>query len=307
VKRLAPRDRPREKLARVGAGALGDNELLAIVLGQGSRQYNALELANQVLDDVGGLAGLARAAGDQLQRRRGVGATKAARIIASVELGRRTLAEWAHVERPQMASPREAAAYLVPLYGSRRVEQFGIVLLDTRYRLLQTVLLSVGVLDGACTHPRDVFRDALAGGAAAIVLFHNHPSGDPWPSGTDMLMTRRMFEAGELMGITVIDHLVLADNRYFSFRENHVPGMPAAFSGRAFGINAHGQRHGNGHAYGNGHGNDHVNASGNSSNGSSNGNANGHGRINGNGHAAGQWNGNGHVRGPGVRVFAMKG
>ena len=227
MKRLAPRDRPREKLARVGVGALGDNELLAIVLGEGSRQYNALELANQVLDDVGGLGGLARAAGDQLQRRRGVGATKAARIIASVELGRRTLAEWAHVERPQMASPREAAAYLVPLYGSRRVEQFGIVLLDTRYRLLQTVLLSVGVLDGACTHPRDVFRDALAGGAAAIMLFHNHPSGDAWPSGTDVLMTKRMFEAGELMGITVIDHLVLADNRYFSFRENYVPGMPA--------------------------------------------------------------------------------
>lgn len=241
---LAPRDRPREKLARVGAGALGDNELLAIVLGEGSRGHNALELANQVLDDVGGLEGLARASGDQLRRRRGVAATKAARIIAAVELGRRTLAEWAHVERPQMASPREAAAYLVPLYGSRRVEQCGILLLDIRYRHLQTVLLSVGVLDRTSAHPREIFREAVAGGASAIVMFHNHPSGDPWPSGDDLLMTKRVFEAGELMGVTLLDHLVLAGNRYYSFRENRVPGMPAAFNGPTFGMNGHGERKG---------------------------------------------------------------
>jgi DNA repair protein RadC len=255
MKRMAPRDRPREKLARVGAGALGDNELLAIVLGEGSRGHNALELANQVLDDVGGLGGLSRAAGNQLRRRRGVGTAKATRIIAAVELGRRTLAEWAHVERPEMASPREAAAYLLPLYGSRSVEQCGIVLLDTRYRLLQTVLLSVGSLDRTSTHPRDVFREAVAGGASAIVMFHNHPSGDPWPSGDDLLMTKRIFEAGELMGVTLIDHLVLAGNRYYSFRENCVPGMPAAFNGRAFGMNSHGEKPVNGYASGNGHAN----------------------------------------------------
>jgi DNA repair protein RadC len=273
IKRLSPRDRPREKLARVGAGALGDNELLAIVLGEGSREHNALELASQVLDDVGGLGGLPRAAGDQLRRRRGVGVTKAARIIAAVELGRRTLAEWAHVERPVMASPREAAAYLVPLYGSRRVEQFGIVLLDTRYRLLQTVLLSVGVLDRASTHPRDVFREALAGGASAIVMFHNHPSGDPWPSGDDMKMTRRIYDAGEMMGIALIDHLVLADNRYYSFRENCMPGIPLASSDGAVGAK------GKGHA-----------------------NWNGSGHVNG----IGPLNGSSVFRGPGVRVFTMK-
>jgi DNA repair protein RadC len=271
IKRMAPRDRPREKLARVGAGSVGDNELLAILLGEGSREKNALELASQVLDDVGGLAGLARAAGDQLRRRRGVGVTKAARIIAAVELGRRTLAEWAHVERPQMASPREAAAYLVPLYGSRRVEQCGIVLLDTRYRLLQTVLLSVGVLDRTCSHPRDVFREAMAGGAAAIIMFHNHPSGDPVPSGDDLMMTRRIFEAGELIGITLTDHLVLSGNRYYSFRENLVPGMPAAFNGRAIGMNSHGEKPAGGK---------------------------------GDGYAATTGSGG---RGPGVRTFAAKG
>ena len=102
-----------------------------------------------------------------------------------------------------MTSPREAAAYLVPLYGSRRVEHLGIVLLDTRYRLLQTVLLSVGVIDGACTHPRDVFREALAGGAAAVVLFHNHPSGDAWPSGPDAVRAFQDILAGYGLPSTV--------------------------------------------------------------------------------------------------------
>ena len=303
LKRMAPRDRPREKLARVGSGSLGDNELLAIVLGEGSREQNALELANQVLDDVGGLGGLSRAAGDQLRRRRGVGMTKAARIIAAVELGRRTLAEWAHVGRPQMTSPREAAAYLVPLYGSRSVEQFGIVLLDTRYRLLQTVLLSVGSLDGASAQPRDVFRQAMAGGASAIMMFHNHPSGDALPSGDDLQMTKRIFEAGELMGVTLIDHLVLAQNSYFSFRENCMPGMPPAFNGRAIGINSYGEKSAASQGYrnkgdsgdgGDGGGNA---AAGTNTTGGAPAIANGHGVV----------NGNGFGRGPGVRMFAAKG
>jgi DNA repair protein RadC len=296
MKRMPPRDRPREKLSRVGAGSLGDNELLAIVLGEGSREQNALELATQVLDDVGGLGGLSRAAGDQLRRRRGVGTTKAARIMAAVELGRRTLAEWAHVGRPQMASPREAAAYLVPLYGSRRVEQCGIVLLDTRYRLLQTVLLSVGVLDRTCTHPREVFREAMAGGAAAIIMFHNHPSGDPLPSGDDLMMTRRIYEAGELMGVTLIDHLVLAESRYYSFRENCVPGMPPGFSGRAVGMNSHGESHANGHTYGPSHGTAKRDAKGSAG-----------AAVNGKGDGFGWLSGYGLGRGPGVRVFTAKG
>jgi DNA repair protein RadC len=294
MKSMAPRDRPREKLSRVGAGSLGDNELLAIVLGEGARGHNALELASQLLDDVGGLGGLSRAAGDQLRRRNGVGTTKAARIMAAVELGRRTLAEWAHVGRPQMASPREAAAYLVPLYGSRRVEQCGIVLLDTRYRLLQTVLLSVGVLDRTCTHPRELFREAMAGGAAAIIMFHNHPSGDPSPSGDDLMMTRRIYEAGELMGVTLTDHLVLAGNRYYSFRENCAPGMPPGFGGRAVGMNSHGEFPAGGGTY----------RAGKRKNGAK---GSGGAAASGNGDGLGWLSGYGLGRGPGVRMFAAKG
>jgi DNA repair protein RadC len=219
VKRLPPHDRPREKLERVGVGALGDNELLALVIAQGSRDRNALELANAVLQDVGGLFGLARATRDQLRREPGIGATKAARVVAAVELGRRTLLAWTGEDRPRLASPREAAAYLLPLFGARGVEQFGVALLDARYRLIRTTLLAVGILDGVHVHPRELFREAVTGGAAAVVLFHNHPSGDPTPSGHDVLLTERMFEAGELIGITVVDHVVLADNCYYSFRE----------------------------------------------------------------------------------------
>jgi DNA repair protein RadC len=111
------------------------------------------------------------------------------------------------------------ASYLLPSYGARQVEQFGIVLLDTKHRVLKTAVLSVGTLDASLVHPREVFREAAGGGAAAIVLFHNHPSGDPTPSGDDVALTARLVEAGRLMGIEVVDHLVLADARYCSFKE----------------------------------------------------------------------------------------
>ena len=107
----------------------------------------------------------------------------------------------------------------MPSYGARPVEQFGIVLLDTKHRVLKTAVLSVGTLDASLVHPREVFREAAGGGAAAIVLFHNHPSGDSTPSGEDVALTTRLVEAGQLMGIEVVDHLVLADARYCSFKE----------------------------------------------------------------------------------------
>jgi DNA repair protein RadC len=214
---LAVHDRPREKLARNGAGALGDNELLAIVLGHGTRNMSVLALANQLLGEVGGLHGLARSPRDFLRRWSGVGPVQAARILAAIELGRRSLLQ--QVERLQFTTPEDAAAYLGPMYGGRGVEHFGVVLLDTRHRELRTILLTIGVLDGAPTHPREVFREAVAGGAAAVILFHNHPSGDPAPSSDDVELTMRMVAAGALMGISVLDHLILANNHYFSFRQ----------------------------------------------------------------------------------------
>src|SRR4051812_45786875 len=214
MKALALNDRPREKLFRLGASGLGDNELIAIVVGSGSRHGNALALANEILDNAGGLHGVARVTADDLRRVDGMGAAKAAQVLAAVELGRRTLLRCPPI-RLQFASPKEIATYLLPQFGSRPVEQFGLVMLDTKHRLLRTSIVSVGTLNSSPAHPREIFREATTAWAACIVLFHNHPSGDPTPSTDDVALTRRLVEAGELMGIDVLDHVILADTRYF--------------------------------------------------------------------------------------------
>jgi DNA repair protein RadC len=218
MKTVATHDRPREKLARVGAAALGDNELLAIVLGHGRAHASALDLANAVLAEAGGLHGLMRVRYESLTRLHGIGAARAAQVAAAIELGRRTLTR-AGRERVQLLSPRSVAEYLLPLYGGQPVEQFGVVLLDTKHRVLRTRVLSVGTLDASVVHPREVFREATAANAAAIVVFHNHPSGDPEPSDDDEILTRRLIAAGVLMGIDVVDHIILGDVRYCSLRE----------------------------------------------------------------------------------------
>jgi DNA repair protein RadC len=218
MKTIAAHDRPREKLARAGAAALGDNELVAIVIGQGQQRASALDLANGLLASLGGVAGLARAARDELMRISGIGPARAAQLVAAMELGRRCITR-ATTDRVQLVGPRAVAEYLLPQYGGRRVEQFGVLLLDTKHRVVRTTILSVGTLDASIVHPRDVFREAVTGGAAAIVLFHNHPSGDPEPSREDSRLTERLIAAGVLMGINVIDHVILGDTSYFSYRE----------------------------------------------------------------------------------------
>ena len=218
VKSRPSRDRPREKLARVGPASLGDNELLALVFGAGTRSLGSLALANAVLDQAGGLHGLVKCGQDELERVSGVGPVRGAQIRAAVELGRRTLLR-DPADRIVFHSPGEIAAHLLPEFGARPVEQFGVVLLDTKHRLLKTVVLTVGTLDRSVVHPREVFREAAAARAAGIVLFHNHPSADPTPSADDLILTRRMVEAGELMGISVLDHLILTATRYCSLRE----------------------------------------------------------------------------------------
>jgi DNA repair protein RadC len=219
MKAVAPYERPREKLARVGAAGLGDNELLALVLGTGSTGSDALELANRLLQAVSGLHGLVRADFGELRRVRGVGTARGAQIVAALELGRRTLLRRG-IERPRLSTPMELARHLLPQYGALPVEHFGIVMLDTKHRVLRVKIVSIGSLDTTVVHPREVFREAAAASASAIVLFHNHPSGDPTPSRDDLVLTSRMVRAGEVMGIDVVDHLILADQRYYSLVES---------------------------------------------------------------------------------------
>jgi len=216
---VAPHDRPREKLEQLGAASLGDNELLALVLGSGSRDLDVLALANRVIGHAGGLHGLTRAGVGDLRRVQGIGRARAAQVLAAVELGRRTLVR-AVADRPRLNTPRQMATYLLPEYGTGAVERFGIAMLDSKHRLIRIKVVSVGSLDSTVVHPREVFREAASASAAAIVLFHNHPSGDPAPSPDDLALTTRMIGAGDIMGIDVVDHLILSDQRYYSLLES---------------------------------------------------------------------------------------
>lgn len=215
---LAPHDRPREKLARSGVNALGDNELLAVLIGHGTVGRGALSVANGLLAAAGGLHGLTRMTRDQIATAPGLGVALASRVQAGVELGRRTLLE-PPPRRPSIRTPAEAAALLLPEYGAHPVERAGVVLLDARHRLIRTQLISVGSLDTSIVSPGDVFRPALAVGATAVIVFHNHPSGDPTPSRDDVVLTRRLLQAGQVVGVEVLDHVVLADARYCSVRQ----------------------------------------------------------------------------------------
>jgi len=222
---IAPRptssDRPREKLDRSGVRGLGDNELLALVLGHGTSGLSALAVADRLLAASGGVHGLTRMSRSHLATQTGIGVALSCRVQAALELGRRTLLTEAP-ERPQFLKPGDLARYLLPQFGAYPIERFGVVLLDTKHRLLKTAVLSVGSLDASVVHPREVFQEAITVGAAAVAVFHNHPSGDPAPSRDDLALTARLRQAGTILGIPVLDHLILADTRYYSVREAEI-------------------------------------------------------------------------------------
>ncbi len=213
---LAREERPRERLARHGAAALSNRELVALLLGSGSASVSALELAERVTGS--GLRGLAgRTLGD-LESERGLGRAKAARLLAALELGAR-LASEGRATAPAFHRPADAARHLLARYAARPVETFGILALDVRHRLRHEAVISVGCLTSSLVHPREVFQEAIVARAAALVLFHNHPSGDPEPSAEDVALTRRLSSAGTLLGIEVLDHLVLGAGRFVSLKE----------------------------------------------------------------------------------------
>ena len=217
---MIPSDRPREKLLVRGPESLGVNELLAVVLGSGTRGVSALELSNRLLSHAGGLEGLARLGASGLSELSGLKAARSARILAALELGKRTT--WPdETARPRFRLPHDAAHFLVPRFGTKPLEEFGLLLLDTRNRLKRLEVVSKGSLNGSLVHPREVYREAAIRQAAAIIAFHNHPSGDPSPSRDDRALTKRLVKAGAILGIELLDHVIVSASRYWSFKEHN--------------------------------------------------------------------------------------
>jgi len=199
-------------------GALADHELLALVLRSGDRVRDASTIARAVLERFGGLRGLEMAAARDLERVPGLGPAKAASLRAALELAGRVMEEPLLRGAP-IRSPADVQSHFRRSLCRRPRESFYVLLLDGRHRLISSEEVSVGTLTASLVHPREVFRDAIRSAAAAIVLVHNHPSGDPSPSAEDRSVTTRLREAGELLGIRVVDHVIVASSGYFSFRE----------------------------------------------------------------------------------------
>ena len=212
-------ERPRERLFATGAHALATRELLAILIGSGSEQRSAVDVAGAMLQSTeGSLRGLARQSVAEICRVRGVGPAVAARILASLELGRR-MAREQRADRPRINGPADVYELCGPALRDLNQEEFRVLLLNVQHAVLREIVVTRGTLDASVVHPREVFRAAIAESAAALVLVHNHPSGDPTPSREDREVTEQLAAAGRLIGISVLDHVVVGDGRYVSFVE----------------------------------------------------------------------------------------
>ncbi len=223
VREMLPGLRPREALALRGAAQLPDDALLAILLRSGRRGRNVAELARDVLQAFEGLPRLAHASFEEITARHisGLGKVKAMEIAAAFELGRRVAAQAAVAEAPVVRDPASVADQLRPLSGGLRQEVFWALLLDARNRLIGRPLeISRGLLDSSPVHPREVFSKAISYAAAAVILAHNHPSGDPTPSIEDLRVTRQLVEASRIIGIRVLDHVIVG--RETDLRPGHL-------------------------------------------------------------------------------------
>lgn len=218
IRDLADHDRPRERLIKVGAEVLSTAELLAIVLRNGSQGESVLRLAERLLVEFDNLPGLSRATITELMAIHGVGEAKAAEIKAALEIGRRLVAS-APEERPRVSSPDDAFHLLKSEMMFLEQEQLRLILLDTRNRVLRTLTVYVGSLNTSVIRVGELFRAAIRDNAAAFIVAHNHPSGDPSPSPEDITVTRQIVQAGKLLDVDVLDHIVIGHNRFVSLKQ----------------------------------------------------------------------------------------
>lgn len=218
IKDLPVQERPRERLARVGEGALSTTELVAIILRTGVGGESVLDVAQRLLVTYDGLPGLARASFAELRAEHGLGNAKTAQLKAALELGRRMLLATPE-DRLVIRSPSDVAQLLMAEMSHLAQENFRVLYLDTRNRLLGSETIYVGSLNASHIRVAEVYRDAVKRNCAAIIVAHNHPSGDPSPSPEDVDVTRQLIDAGNLLNIELLDHLIIGQQRFVSMRE----------------------------------------------------------------------------------------
>ncbi|EGK14770.1 DNA repair protein RadC [Desmospora sp. 8437] len=221
IRDVPAEDRPRERLSREGPASLSNAELVAILLRTGTASESVLQLANRVLSRTEGLKGLAGSTLNELVQIKGIGPAKGIQLLAGIELGRRVFRALP-AERTQIRSPGDAADYVMDEMRHLSQEHFLCLFLNTKNRVIDKKCIFVGSLNSSVVHPREVFREAIRRSSAGVICVHNHPSGDPTPSREDIHVTERLVEAGQIVGIELLDHIIIGDHRYYSMKEKGI-------------------------------------------------------------------------------------
>ncbi|HEX7363882.1 MAG TPA: DNA repair protein RadC [Dehalococcoidia bacterium] len=215
-------DRPRERLFKLGSEALSAQEILELILGRGTKGESVMVTAQKLLSQFGNLKNLASASIEELRQIKGIGPAKAAQIRAAFELSKRLEDLPGEAANITVKSPEDVIKTARTLLKGKKKEHFLILCLDTRNHLIKTNVVSIGSLDCSIVHPREVFKEAISSSASSVIFIHNHPSGDPTPSDDDIKMTKRLIEAGEIIGIDVLDHIVICDREHLSMKAKNL-------------------------------------------------------------------------------------
>jgi len=215
-------ERPRERLLKLGSEALSAQEILALILGRGIKGESVMVTSQKLLSRFGNLKGIANASIEELTQISGIGQAKAAQIKAAVELGKRLEDDAIETQKSIVKSPADVAALVRSQLKGKKKEHFLVLCLDTRNRIINCRPVSIGSLDTSIVHPREVFKEAVSSSAASVIFVHNHPSGDPEPSGEDIELTKRLAKAGEIIGIDVLDHIIVCDRSYLSLKAKNL-------------------------------------------------------------------------------------